>query len=91
MNRRRIGFTTFVASIASTAVLAAALTLCVIVIIMTLRFTVKKKARSLKSLQRADTEKHQTAEIRPYEPTELITHSKSDCVTLENAVYACHK
>ena len=91
INIIRIGFASFAASIASTAVLTAALTLCVIGIIMALRFTVKKKARSLKSLQRADAEKHQAAEIRPYEPAEPITHSKSDCVTLENAVYACRK
>ena len=85
-----ISFTTFVASIASTAVIAAALTLCIIMIIMALRFTVKKKAKSLKSLQRADAEKHQAAEERLYEPTEptAIAHLKSECVTVENTVYA---
>jgi mannitol-specific phosphotransferase system IIBC component len=88
VNSIKISTTIFVVSVASTAVLAVALTLCVTVTI-TATLVIKKKTVSLKSLQRADSEKHQAAEIRPYEPTEPKTdHPKSDCVTLENVVYA---
>ncbi|MCG8622958.1 MAG: hypothetical protein MJE68_13305, partial [Proteobacteria bacterium] len=96
-----ISFTTFVASIASTTVLAVALTLCVIVTIVALRFTVKKKARNFISLQRADTERYhqvadtvaQKAEARVYE--EINTHhtksDSADClVTLENEAYSAN-
>ena len=84
----KIGFTTFLASIASTAVLATALTLCFTVIITALRLMMKKKARSLKSLQQADSEKHQAAEIRVYEP--ITHHLKPECVTLENEAYVAN-
>jgi hypothetical protein len=87
VNSIKISITTFVASVVSTAVLAAAVTLCVTVTITALM--IKKKTVSLKSLQRADSEKHQASEIRPYEPTGPKTdHPKSECVTLENIVYA---
>lgn len=93
----KISFITFVASVASTAVLAVAWTLCVIVTIVALRFTVKKKARNFISLQRADTERYhqvadtvaQKAEARVYE--EINTHhtKSADClVTLENEAYS---
>ena len=85
INNIKIGFTTFVASIASTAVLAIALTLCFAVTITALRLMIEKNARSLKSLQRTDVEKHQAAEIRAYEP--VTHHLKPECVTLENEAY----
>ena len=45
---------------------------------------VKKRTRSLKSLQRAGKE-HQAAETRVYE---LVTHHlNTECVTLENGEY----
>ena len=94
----KISFTTFVASIASTAILTVALTLCVTVTIVALRFTVKKKARNFKSLQRArvDTERYhqvadtvaQKAEARVYEEVNTHHSKSADClVTLENEVY----
>ena len=86
INDIKIGFTTFVAAIASTAVLTVALTLCFTMTITAL--VVKKRARSLKSLQRLDFEKHQAAEIRVYEP--ITHHLKSECVTLENEVYVAN-
>ncbi len=89
-----LSFTIFVASIASTAVLAVALTLCVTVAIISLRFMIKKKRRSLKSLQRANT--HQVAETRVYVYEEVNTHhpkfANVDCmVTLENEAYMAVK
>ena len=82
VNIIKIGFTTFVAAIVSTAVLATALTLCFTVIITAL--FIKKRARSLKLLQQADSERHQ-AEKRFYEP--VVHHLTSASVTLENEAY----
>ena len=84
----KISFTIFVAAIASTAVLTVALTLCVTVTITALRLMMKKRARSLKSLQRAKSEKHEAAEIRVYEP--ITHHLKPECVTLENEAYVAN-
>ena len=84
----KIDFIVFIASIISATVLAIALTLCVTVIITAVRLVIKKRARSLKSLQRANTGRHQTAETRAYEP--VAHHPKSDCVTLENEEYAAN-
>ena len=81
----KIDFIIFMASIVSTAVFAIALTLCVTVIITAVRLMIKKRARSLKSLQRVNTERHQAGEIRAYEP--VTYHSKDDCETLENKTY----
>ena len=88
MNNITIGFTTFVASVASTAILTVALTLCFTVTITAL--VIKKKARTLRSPQRADSEKHQAAEIRVYEPVTLSHHLKPECVTLENEAYVAN-
>ena len=89
----KISFITFVASIASTAVLAAALMLCITVTITALRFVIKKKERRFKSLQRADTERHdQAPEARVYEVVNVHHTKSADClVTLENAVYVAGK
>ena len=84
----KIDFIVFIASIISATVLAIALTLCVTVIITAVRLMIKKRAKSLKSLQGANTERHQTAETRAYEP--VAQHRKSDCVTLENEAYAAN-
>ena len=81
----KIDFIIFMASIVSTAVFVIALTLCVTVIITVVRLMIKKRARSLKSLQRVNTERHQTTEIRGYEP--VTHHLKDDCETLENKTY----
>ena len=85
----KISFTTFVASIASTAVLAAALMLCITVTITALRFMIKKKERRFKSLQWADTDRHhQASETRAYEEVNAHNTKSADClVTLENEVY----
>ena len=88
MKSIKISFTTFVASIASTAVLAVTLTLCFTVTITALRLMMKKKARSLKALQQVDSEKHQATEIRVYEP--ITHHLKPGCVTLENEAYVAN-
>ena len=58
--------------------------------ITAVRLMIKKKARSLKSLQRTNTERYQ-AEIRAYEPVAHHDHPKADClVTLENEVYGAN-
>ena len=82
INNIKIGFTTFMTAIASTAVFAVALTLCFTVTVSALLF--KKRARNLKLLQQADGEQHQV-EKRFYEP--VTHHLMSASVTLENEVY----
>ena len=81
----KIGFTSFVAAIASTAVLTTALTLCFTVTNTAL--LAKKRARSLKLLQQADGEGYQ-AEKRIYEP--VTHHLTSMSMTLENEAYVAN-
>ena len=67
INSMKIGFTTFMTAITSTAILAVALTVCFTTIIAAL--VMRKKSRTFESLlHQTNTERHQAAEIRAYEP-----------------------